>query len=347
MEKYNKFTDHHTGKHPFLPIQRRRTRCLSPQYVVTLILSTLLVIVRLPFVLLFGGLFYIAPLRILERFFARLLLFVLGFYSIETLHAPHSTTTDKHQLILLNHCSYIDVIAACVMFAPDTYVFGPNQYPHESSTPINSANAVIQDDHEKIRQANLVGKLTLYPRTTAALGSVLHSEDRIPSTSIKQMLTTTTRRRRFVVFPEGAATNGRVLLFCFPMFEQMDAATADLFQLQIASISYRQRACYFLGLNRHWCLHLLRLAMNWSNHMSIKFAQHVPSFQQASSPQAWQEQIYDSMAKNANVQRAKIGAPIKQDFLTYYHQRSSTKQSGEKKSRKGKGGGGKGIRKRR
>ncbi len=148
MEKYRKWTDGATGINPFVPYQKSRSSASTIFKLLQIIRLLLLtpIILTIKFTILFIFSIFLLPLnsifgsirgllRYVNFIFGRSILYVLGFWNIQTTYLQHNNLremelnnaqkivkfwNDCHSgdLILANHISYVDVLYFATRYSP-------------------------------------------------------------------------------------------------------------------------------------------------------------------------------------------------------------------------------------
>ncbi|KAJ4459592.1 putative vacuolar protein sorting protein vps66 [Paratrimastix pyriformis] len=197
MEKYREWADHATGINPFVPIKPKRTTlpfftklALWFSYLV----GPILFILRIPFFCFLIPISFLRrPLEIYHSAVGcRLFLFLCGFFWIgsDKKSSPESSwnrSPRSGDIILSNHCSYLDIFYYSFRYAP-TFAF-----PCPGNT-------------DQVVKASLFG----------ALGMSLFGRLPRRKSTLPQLLEASRRSRGgpVVYFAEGTTSNGRALL-CF------------------------------------------------------------------------------------------------------------------------------------
>ena len=177
MEKFSKWRDFKTGVHPFNTKQTLSTKD---------ILIGILFFPHKTFLILFSllGLFLLqfVPIKILENFFIRIILFCLGIFTIETKDKTQNKSTDKHTILISNHQSFIDILIHKLTFNP---VF---VYPLENKE--ESEEVVILSFFQSLKR------------------SIFNTPFNVKKTVKLSEIKTET----IVYFIEGTTTNGKIAL---------------------------------------------------------------------------------------------------------------------------------------
>jgi 1-acyl-sn-glycerol-3-phosphate acyltransferase len=325
MEKFREYSDAYTGVHPFLPPKAK-----SQSSVVSIfkwyLIGPVLALIRLPlFLVVFlwlalfsavSSLIFIPFLRrpvqrLHDMLIARVLLLILGFYSISTHYIPSKKQNKtpsmwpigrniaRGDLIVSNHGSYVELFYLMYRFSPQ-FTAVPNDW---KGTPL---------------------KGVVVPQSL--LGAFLHTiRDRQVSAKDAKELSAVMQDARkawrgpVVVFPEGTTTNSQILLGCAPVisskFDLKDRKT------HIISFKYNYNDFspnYTVG---SFLVHLFKLCCQFSNSMEVRYIidEDIPAApKSALSMEDWGDQVYSLLASAMQVPRGKIYLDKKLEFKKYY-----------------------------
>ncbi|KAJ2996547.1 hypothetical protein HDV02_006380, partial [Globomyces sp. JEL0801] len=219
MEKFSGWRDAGTGIHPFLYPKPPRTdtavyysafKCYLVGPIIAVIkLILILIITLLTFLLEVIGLVFIVPAVVqswksfLYLIFGRCILFLCGFYYIETSEVSvkklKANSKSKpvnaqplRQLIVSNHSSYLDILYYAYSYAP---IF----------------LGVTMDGK--------VARLSTWDAFTDAGNVLTHLDD---SMTLSDYLKADTSNIPIVLFPEGTTSNGRGILKFIPVFKDFN-----------------------------------------------------------------------------------------------------------------------------
>ncbi|KAI8897174.1 hypothetical protein BC833DRAFT_594826 [Globomyces pollinis-pini] len=234
MEKFSGWRDAGTGIHPFLYPKPPRTdtavyysafKCYLVGPIIAVIkLILILIITLLTFLLEVIGLVFIVPAVVqswksfLYLIFGRCILFLCGFYYIETSEVSvkklKANSKSKpvnaqplRQLIVSNHSSYLDILYYAYSYAP---IF----------------LGVTVDGK--------VARLSTWDAFTDAGNVLTHLDD---SMTLSDYLKADTSNIPIVLFPEGTTSNGRGILKFIPVFKDFNMKDSKV-QITVMGIKY-------------------------------------------------------------------------------------------------------------
>jgi hypothetical protein len=322
MEKFGRWTDHHTGRHPW--VSKRVSRGI-----LSLLLGVFLCLVRLPLALL---VYYVLLLFELLRFpgslcalLARFCLFLSSVTTIDERVDRELAREANHvrcQLVVANSLSYLDVLYWCHKCAGRvTFVVAGNQW----STPVedaavNSADRGIANNDVLVEEAGIVARGSVARGVREAM-RVVGSERRRAADTLERIDDAFVEREfargnTVVVLPEGTTSNGSVVLYCVPVLRALSAERRA--QCRVATLQYSDVAATYTGLQSRMA-HNAALCTRASVALRVR---HVHP--RADSDDGGNTHIYEHLS-TAHRPQAKIGANIKHDFLEYYHHRRKRK----------------------
>eukprot|EP01130_Rhizamoeba_saxonica_P007854 TRINITY_DN3176_c1_g2_i1.p1 TRINITY_DN3176_c1_g2~~TRINITY_DN3176_c1_g2_i1.p1 ORF type:complete len:238 (+),score=37.79 TRINITY_DN3176_c1_g2_i1:30-743(+) len=220
-EKYNTWADHTTGVQPFVPI------VLPKRSILSYLFGAVLVIIRLPLILVLlvllgllsfvNSIIIIPPVhRVFRRFYeviiARSILYLLGFWSIDTKYVNSRKKNKKptgipgnnfgnQDVIVCNHSSYVELFYLAFRFSP-IFTAVPNNWDEDNEDP----------------PMNLALKRNLF----GALLDIINNREIYDDTCTDIDNIIGKSNAPVVVFPEGTTTNGKILIQCVPVLEGID-----------------------------------------------------------------------------------------------------------------------------
>jgi 1-acyl-sn-glycerol-3-phosphate acyltransferase len=319
MEKFNFWADPFTQIHPFLPPspKQQNTVWWLLSWIFVLLLSPLILIKLLLIGINFLGLWLIekmspflprAILRILHIVVCRILLTLLGFWSIEsrfqtqkkTQRSTPGASIGNGHLIISNNVSYLDLIFLLYQYSP-VFVYPPNSWK------------------DQVPREGLVQKKTFFE----ALSDVIYQPKR-PANQCHSSLQSIRDEAKIrnqgpiVLFPEGTTTNGQVLLGCSNLIN-LTKPVIPLIDIHILSFVYQdQYAIYTVG---SFAIHLLKLSSHFSNQLKV---QHIPdediqAIVMDNDGQTLEDKLLSLLASNSKIRKGKIMANKKHEFNEYWY----------------------------
>ncbi|KAJ2230403.1 Vacuolar protein sorting protein vps66 [Coemansia sp. RSA 1722] len=336
MEKYSKWRDSGTGIHPFLQptgARAHETACgsvvdlgkrfLFGPVMAAVRMAALSVVAAVEVAASAIGSLLVVPSvrrgweRCTRCVLARLALFAMGFYSIDTkrislqkgrrsANKDTETAVKSGDIILANHVSYIDVLYLVAAYNP---VF------------VEMDNATTY-----ARPISLWEALRAPARPTPAL---LPAGDARPLKSITEEARAK-QRGPVVVFPENATTNGRALLQFLPLFEEAENQDEKSI-VHLMALKYPFKAfspAYSVG---NQLGHLFSLCCQMYNSLAVRVLEssEVPRIKESAmfcdaedEPVDLDEAVRDKLTQLSRLRMTKLTAMDKRDFLAFYHKRS-------------------------
>ncbi|KAJ2162406.1 Vacuolar protein sorting protein vps66 [Coemansia sp. RSA 552] len=336
MEKYSKWRDAGTGIQPFLqPVPPRSQTGLvtgALQAIKTYVVGPLVASVRLAALVATAavdaaatavGMLLVVPsvrrgwTRAARSALARLALFIMGFYFIDTrtvgLQRGRRTQDGGTQasrpkagdIIVANHVSYVDVLYLVARYNP---VF----------VEMDNASTYV-------RPISMWKALRAPSRQTPAL---------LPAKEAQPLRTVTEKARLermgpVVVFPENATSNGRALLQLLPVFEaaeNLDEKSA----VHIVALKYPFHSfspAYSVGSQ---LAHLFALCSQVYNSLQVRAldAEETPRIKDSAvycdgaDPVDLGDAVQEKLLQLSRLRMTKLTAMDKRDFLRFYHQRA-------------------------
>ncbi|KAJ1831494.1 Vacuolar protein sorting protein vps66 [Coemansia sp. RSA 2711] len=333
MEKYSKWRDSGTGIQPFLqPVPARTQQSAlasvlgsTKHYLVGPVIAAVRLAALAATAVVdaaaaaIGSLLIVPSVkrgysRLTRSLLARLALFVMGFYSIDTKTVglqkgrrggPKARSTVKSgDIIVANHVSYVDVLWLVAKYNP---VF----------VEIDNASAYA-------RRISMWDALRAPARQTPAL---LKASEARPLGAI----TAEARVRSLgpvVVFPENATSNGRALLRLLPVFDQTENLDEKA-QIHIVALKYPAQSfspAYSVG---NQFVHLFWLCSQVYSSLTVRILEQdeCPRISDAAGhcdddaePVNVDEAVRDRLLQLSRLRMTKLSAMDKRDFLKFYYQ---------------------------
>jgi 1-acylglycerol-3-phosphate O-acyltransferase len=279
MEKFNRWSDPGTGINPFVPLSSKQGRSVCNklyQYTVALLLSVTRIIILLIIgcvYLILQYAFNVIPIRFVQRplvrstdiFFARIILFIFGFWNISSSYAdrnrlrlrsakknsPRSkavgSTVKAGDIIICNSTSFIEVLFL-------TYSFSP-VYANVVTTNGNFDTAAVVEES-----------------VFHTLKRLLRS-DSLPVSKKKTTLKQLSNKYKgsmgppIVCFAEGIKTNGNGILAFPPIFDGLKFEDNNI---HLLGFTYSSRATYSptfpIG---NYLSHIYSLCAQLRNEMNV------------------------------------------------------------------------------
>eukprot|EP01112_Ceratiomyxa_fruticulosa_P012551 TRINITY_DN3480_c0_g1_i1.p1 TRINITY_DN3480_c0_g1~~TRINITY_DN3480_c0_g1_i1.p1 ORF type:complete len:352 (-),score=66.81 TRINITY_DN3480_c0_g1_i1:290-1345(-) len=338
MEKYSKWRDPGTGIHPFLPIKGRVREggvISFLSWIFSLVFGSVLSVFRIglisivfAFMLLLSVVVGIIPVPILKRLLkrlvegtcARLILLLMGFWSIST----KQTYLSKQQkqaggenlqvksgdIIIANHTSYVDILYLSFRFSP-VFTATPNSWPD-------------------LPPKGVVEPLSLHQALYDSISEQPHSEKAI---SVSKIIKDAQNNDSgpVVIFPEGATSNGLTLLDPIPVFDSQDLVSGfDTSRVHVIGFKYENENFSPTFTVGNFFIHLFRLCSQFSNQLQVRYlaSANIPPLPlDGSSPTKkksedlgeWGDVLVRNLASILQIRRAKLNAMDKRDFLNYWY----------------------------
>jgi len=302
MEKFTKWRDKATGIHPFLPVQTKlssdgHTRFLW--FIKTRIFGPLLSLVKLPFILiiiiwlvLMTTISFLIPIQIIRRLFtryiqflgARILLLFLGFFWIATKNEG-KREPKPGDIIICNRTSYVEILYLAFRFSP-IFATVPNQWKDQPPKGVAIAQNILSALWDSIMD----------PKHKPEQG--------IPLKELRN--NAINYGSPIVLFPEGATTNGKLVLSFVPVLEGFPL---DPQSTHIIGFKY-----YFDDFSPSFpigsfIVHLFRLCCQLHNHLEVRY-----------SSVGTNQNIGELLAKTIGVHQSQTTTAMdKQDFKDYWY----------------------------
>jgi len=339
MEKYTKWRDPGTGIHPFLPYKGKTDYSNSISQVLwtlkRVILGSVLAILRFPLIaaiflvtVVCSYIFALIPVAFAKRLFtsliqfvgARLILFIMGFYWIETKYFPLSKQRGKSSnsnsipgfdiksgdVIIANFTSYVDILYLTFRFAPQ-FAIVPNTWsgapPKGKVIPLSLLGILSDMVNFPFRSVD-EGK---------SLGEVVSAARKNGSGPV-------------VVFPEGVTSNGLIILDGLPILANADVEPS---RVHVLGFKYEYEdfsPTYPVG---SFFAHLFRLLSQIHNSLQVRYMAAVDmpplpldgsSRRPVDSDKAeWADAVYRNLASILQIRKATLNAMDKREFVKYWY----------------------------
>jgi len=334
MEKYSKWRDQKSGIHPFIPAKTKISDAGVISYLKWWILGPILAILRIPFViiillwaLVMTLVSAIIPIPIAKRFFIRytqamgfrVLLFLLGFYWIQTRYVKlgRSTRIPKNSagsdvkagdVIICNHSSYIDVFFLAFRFSP-VFTVVPNTWTDQPPKGVVA------------KTRNLFGALW----DAIVEPSYSYSPDNaIPLKQVIQQAKA--QGAPVVIFPEGCTSNGKTFLSCVPVLDGVDIAPSSIHLVGLKYDYEDFSPCYSVG---NFLFHFFQMCCQIYNSLEVRYlpTEDIPSSDQAfpvgEDPQevegSWGDKVCGMVGSVLRIKSARLTAKDKREFKDYWY----------------------------
>lgn len=213
---------------------------------------------------------------------ARILLFLIGFHSIEfnSYARVRKSTKDikgkQGGVIICNHLSYVDILYLYYRYSP---------------------KFTLTDTSGNIQEITFLQALN-------TVGGVPKLRNSVP------LLNHTLPDEYYVIFPEGTTTSGRSVLR-FPDGFTLPTSNHSPLILSFQYIYENVSPCYVHG-SKIW--HLFRLSLEFSNKLRVTYFS--PDNTEISS-----EDIRDILCKMARIRKVNLSLQDKEMFLEFYNEK--------------------------
>jgi hypothetical protein len=313
MEKFTATADPYTGVHAFYPNPPKDSGVWA--IIKLLLLAPIVFLLRLPFILVFGALFFggdfvvsFTPIsnlrRVLRRLvhavFGRLLLFSLGFsFSVSYYPLRHRDADKKRpgssvssgDLILANHTSYIDLIYFATLYSP--------QFTSISSSGLTVAPVTLWEAFSEILHDSRTTKPTM------------------PLSKL-QKLAQQSNLGPVLVFPEGTTTNGRILIGVQSVVD----VVPDHKAVNLISIRYPHTYQTPSFTGGSFLVHLFKIAGQFVNYAEVVHA--MPDVIPTGANKDARGFLDDSMAvlsASSKLSQGRCLRDVKAQFWTKYYEK--------------------------